>query len=547
MNRWFYLKIMLAGVLFSMFETAMAQSTILTPGGAVFNNDSTSKTVQLPKLTYEQIKAIVWPQLQEGMMVYDISSKCVRVYNGSEWICLADSKSVPFAAPGYFSTVKSMSSVNYAAYYGYGIGNYELVSDAQNNLYAAGNSSNMSLIGFTCGGSMDITFNGKPTGYLVKYDSNTQPQWCFSISGKIISVSPPIFTYSDFYSSISSVKVSSDAVYVAGHFNNTITLNGIDISATGGVDMFIAKLNPVNGAIIWFKKITNGPGNETAVNLQLDDAQNVYVSGIHTSSFVLDGSTNITNNGGSDFFIAKFNTNGILQSSIASGGSSDDKIADMEWSGSDLIAVGTFTNSLTIGGVALTGLSGKNLFLARLNNSLAVQNAYSYNTTGVFSVNDICSSGSGIYVSGRINGVSQIGTVSYENTGFLAQLNIYSNSTSQVLKLTKGDISKIGFSGENIFGIINFSGNSSFENIPIIGTYRSSDVALFKIKSSSNSVKWIKVLGDRDPTSVAGFDYYERSSHALLVKSSTEILYTISESYMASFKVRSLELIKYIE
>ena len=55
------------------------------------------------------------------------------------------------------------------------------------------------------------------------------------------------------------------------------------------------------------------------------------------------------------------------------------------------------------------------------------------------------------------------------------------------------------------------------------------------------------MLGDRDPTSVAGFDYYERSSHALLVKSSTEILYTISESYMASFKVRSLELIKYIE
>jgi hypothetical protein len=43
MKRWFYLKIMLAGMLFSMIETAMAQSTILTPGGAVFNNDSASQ------------------------------------------------------------------------------------------------------------------------------------------------------------------------------------------------------------------------------------------------------------------------------------------------------------------------------------------------------------------------------------------------------------------------------------------------------------------------------------------------------------------------
>jgi hypothetical protein len=546
MKRWFYLKIMLAGMLFSMIETAMAQSTILTPGGAVFNNDSTSKTVQLPKLTYEQIKAIVWPQLQEGMMVYDISSKCVRVYNGSEWVCLADSKSVPFAAPGYFSTVMMMGSINYGSKI-YGIGCHELVTDSENSLYATGTTRNISLIGFTCGRSIDINYDGRPTAYLVKYNSTNQPLWCFSILGKITWASPPIFTYSDFYSSISSVKVSSDAVYITGHFNNTITLNGIDISATGGADMFIAKLNPANGAIVWFKKITNGTGDEKAVALQLDDAQNVYVSGTHTSNFVLDGSTNITNNGGSDFFIAKFNTNGILQSSIASGGSGDDKIADMEWSGSDLIAVGTFTNSLAIGGVTLTGLSGINMYLARLNTSLAVQNAYSYNTTGAFSVNDICNSSSGIYVSGRISGTAQIGNVSCENTSFLAALSTYSNFTNQVLKLTKGDISKIGFSGENVFGIINFSGNSSFDNIPIIGTFRDSDVALFKIKSSSNSVKWIKVLGDREPSFVGSFEYYERSSRALLIKSSTEILYTVSASFLPPQKNITLVLTKYVE
>ncbi len=542
-----YSKFVLFLFLVNIIEYSAGQSTLLTPGGAAFDNNTNFKTIQLPKLTYEQIKSNFSSQV--GSMVYDISSQCVRVFNGAEWVCLADNKSTPFAAPGYLANVRTIGSIDYHQYSYNGIGGSTLLTDMQNNLYLAGSFNNIPLYGFGCTSSAGSTFGYRMTGYIIKNDVNNQPLWCFTIPGKVLNF-PPSVTYSDFRSNISSIKITNEAIYVLGHFNNTITLNGIDIASAGGSDIFIAKLNPDNGNIIWFKKITNGIGDENAISLQVDGSQNLYISGNYNSNFSLDGITNISSYGGSDFFIAKFNSNGILQNSINSSGSSDDRIVDIEWVGSDLVAVGTFVNSITVAGTTLAGLSGTNLFLARISSGLVIQGAYNYNTTGAFSVQDVCNSSNGVYISGAINGVAQFGSVAFENTGFLANFSVYSNYTSNILKLTKGTIAKIMNLGSNTFGIINFSGNSSFDNIPIVGTFRDSDVAIFKIedKNSVNRIKWVKVLGDKDQNIYPYLPYYDRSSQALLIKSPNEVLFTISESlYPSSYRTIRMELIKYVD
>ena len=110
----------------------------------------------------------------------------------------------------------------------------------------------------------------------------------------------------------------------------------------------------------------------------------------NSGNFTLDSGTPINNNGSTDFFMAKFNSNGILQHSIACGGSGNDYVADIEWNGYALIAVGTFVGTINVGGLQLNGLSGSNMFVTNLNSSLVTQNGYSCNTSRAVSINDMC-------------------------------------------------------------------------------------------------------------------------------------------------------------
>ena len=60
---------------------AFAQSTVIEP-----NN------MRLPSLTSSQVLAINSPQ--KGMMVFDTDAKCVKYYNGTEWICTSSTKGI---------------------------------------------------------------------------------------------------------------------------------------------------------------------------------------------------------------------------------------------------------------------------------------------------------------------------------------------------------------------------------------------------------------------------------------------------------------------
>lgn len=67
-------------------------------------------------------------------------------------------------------------------------------------------------------------------------------------------------------------------MYVTGWFNGKdVQLGEFQISATGGKDMFIAKVNQ-EGKVVWVKT-AQGSGNEYGTQITLDTSDNVYVKG----------------------------------------------------------------------------------------------------------------------------------------------------------------------------------------------------------------------------------------------------------------------------
>ena len=117
-----------------------------------------------------------------------------------------------------------------------------------------------------------------------------------------------------------SVKTDSAAnVYISGIFyGGSITFESITLTNSGGSDIFLVKYDST-GNLIWAKGI-GGISNEYANSLAIDSYGNVTVAGRYQSASIVIGSTTISNAGVSDIFIAKFGSAGNFIKVISVGG-----------------------------------------------------------------------------------------------------------------------------------------------------------------------------------------------------------------------------------
>jgi gliding motility-associated-like protein len=139
-------------------------------------------------------------------------------------------------------------------------------------------------------------------------------------------------------------------IYGVGEFRDSPDFDpgsGV-FSMTGGSlsDGFIIKLD-ADGQFVWAKQIGDISGN---VDLDVDNAGNVYITGSFSNTIDIDPGTpvvDITSAGGSDIYILKLNTNGDRQWSHRIGGTLGDVgrgiITD---AAGNVYVTGTFTGSV---------------------------------------------------------------------------------------------------------------------------------------------------------------------------------------------------------
>jgi len=308
----------------------------------------------------------------------------------------------------------------------------DIVTDASGTSYVAGAIQTNSLHPTAQFDNITLTGHGDYDWLLVKYDA----------SGNVVWAKNGGSTAGDIAYGVG--LDSTGNVYVAGHFSGTMTVDGITVSSSGLFDIFIAKYNP-GGVLLWLKKAggtgsdiphglaidssnnvaivgefqntatfgshsvraaglgdafiakydTNGnnlwvhAGGSTtsfagdpAKAVAVDGANNFYMTGDYTGTATFDGLT-VTNTGtsGTDIFVAKYNSDGLIQWLHHAGGPASDKgysigvdLAGNSW-------VSGFAGSgpgVVFDTIALPPLGNEYIFLAKYDPTGLVQYVKQY-------------------------------------------------------------------------------------------------------------------------------------------------------------------------
>jgi uncharacterized repeat protein (TIGR01451 family) len=206
---------------------------------------------------------------------------------------------------------------------------WDIATDAIGNTYVTGYFFSPSI---TLG---SITLTNAVANYtdmfLVKFDSGGNVVWAKSAGGN----------YSDYGMEV-TVDASGNS-FVTGRFSSSsITFGSITLtnSGAGTDDMFVVKYD-AGGNVIWAKSAGGVASIDGGHCIAVDANGNTYFSGYFSSSSVTFGSTILTNVGGFDMFIVKYDIGGNVIWAKSAGGSNNDYGTD--------IAVDVSGNSYVIG------------------------------------------------------------------------------------------------------------------------------------------------------------------------------------------------------
>lgn len=154
-------------------------------------------------------------------------------------------------------------------------------------------------------------------------------------------------------------------VFLAGHFRGGLDFGDGAISYVGGVDVFLAKLDP-SGNLLWKRGYGSGL-DETVGGLAVDGEGGVVLVGTFHESVNLGGGP-LNSAGGADFFAVKLDAGGNHIWSRRFGDGTEQSIIRV---GSDVagntILTGALLGTLDFGNGPMPSAGGKDIFIAKLD------------------------------------------------------------------------------------------------------------------------------------------------------------------------------------
>ncbi len=196
--------------------------------------------------------------------------------------------------------------------------------------------------------------------FIVKYDSSGNILWAKSAGGA-----------GEERAYCSSTDANGN-VYLSGRFYGFSFIFGsttlINADTVGSSDVFFAKYDS-NGNPLWAKR-AGGANSDAANSITGDINGNILLTGYFQSPTITFGSSTLTNSGGFDMFLAKYDSNGNFIWAKRGGGISLDAANSVavDASGNILVA-GVFNGpTITFGSITLSNAgtgSSLDLFLAK--------------------------------------------------------------------------------------------------------------------------------------------------------------------------------------
>lgn len=200
-------------------------------------------------------------------------------------------------------------------------------------------------------GGADLTSAGGTDIFVVKYTSGGDHVFSWRFGGSLDDVALGISGVNPFY--------------VTGYFGGTLNFGGNDLTSAGGRDIFVARWHG-NGTHEW-SYAYGGALDDVGAAISTTSSFAVVVGSFAgTANF---GGSNQISAGGSDIFYAQYNTlSGAHERSARFGGTADDFGTEVVATfGGSFYFTGSFRETANFGGGTLASYGGSDAFLAAYN------------------------------------------------------------------------------------------------------------------------------------------------------------------------------------
>lgn len=245
----------------------------------------------------------------------------------------------------------------------------DLTIDANNNIYCVGSyiyTVNVNPLGT----AVNLNTGGFASSnvFLAKYGSNGILKWANQIGSS--SIDAP-----------SSIKLDSQGnIVYAGTFGGVVDFDpspsNSSITSSGTSDIFISKIDTANN-FVWALRYGSPSSPDGIGQIAIDNADNIIATGMMNPSinFHPTGTYNVSGKGGSDSYLAKYSSSGLLVWAYPIGGSGSDwGMAVDVFKGDNTIYTTGYFNSTNLdldisstSNTTITVNGGDDIFIAKYN------------------------------------------------------------------------------------------------------------------------------------------------------------------------------------
>jgi hypothetical protein len=314
-------------------------------------------------------------------------------------------------------------------------------------------------------------------------------------------------------------SVATDAsgnVFITGGFtSDSITFGTTTLIRTGtfGGNLFVVKYSPA-GNVLWAKSAGLAAGDDQAYGICTDASGNVFITGYFTGSPLIIGNDTLTNAGGLDIFVAKYDASGNAIWAKSAGGTSDENGNGIATDANGNVFITGFFDSFTItfGSTTLTNMNNTSalpdIFVAKYDPSGNVLWAKSAGSLQADFASGISVDKHGnVLITGTFNSNATFGTFVLNGTGdedfFVAKYDNSGNFKWAKMAGTVGNFYTQGYgvatdTSDNIVATGYYQGTTiEFDTITLTNAGGNNGYAnIFVVKyDTSGNVIWAKSAG----------------------------------------------------
>lgn len=318
-------------------------------------------------------------------------------------------------------------------------------SDQQGNAIASDTSGNIYVTGFISGasntfGNISLSAAGSHDIFVAKYSPAGNIVWSKSAGGSSADQGMGI------------AADAEGNVYVCGSFQGNALFYGLSnvaLNSSGGKDIFIAKYDP-SGNVLWAQKA--GGSSDDGANAVCITGNKVFITGYFSGSASF-GTISLNASGNTDGFIASYDAaTGLPLWAVKAGSGSDDEGTGIASDGAFVYATGTYKGAAAFSnmpGSPLSNSGGSDAYLVKYDLTGNGEWKKKISGSSEEAATSVVTDGADVYVGGHFRGAAGFYdsgsspaisiTASNSYDGFLAKYNSVSGSVQWASSLAGSD------------------------------------------------------------------------------------------------------------